>query len=176
MNREVIRCTHCKLVMFRSQRNQCPRCRSALHAIEEMQVIRKPRALPERSTIAMRLRVVRTRCGASQRELALRMGCPRTYISKLEQGACCPTPAQIVRLSKALPCDIAELLPPFIPSAVALQGGRSLLKFMAELYAYSGGLTRPQMVAVRREAKRMSRAKITQVVIVNGVAGKESCA
>ena len=46
----------------------------------------------------------------SQRQLAGRMGVPRTYISKIENGKAMPTLGSLERLAKALQVDISALL------------------------------------------------------------------
>jgi transcriptional regulator with XRE-family HTH domain len=46
----------------------------------------------------------------SQRQLAGRMGVPRTYISKIENGKAMPTLSSLSRLAKALEVDISALL------------------------------------------------------------------
>ena len=46
----------------------------------------------------------------SQRQLAARMGVPRTYISKIENGKAMPTLSSLDRLAKALEVDISALL------------------------------------------------------------------
>jgi transcriptional regulator with XRE-family HTH domain len=49
--------------------------------------------------IVYKLRVER---GLSQATLATRMGCPRTYISKVENGVCVPTFGMIQKIADAL--------------------------------------------------------------------------
>ena len=46
----------------------------------------------------------------SQRQLAGRMGVPRTYISKIENGKAMPTLGSLDRLARALQVDISALL------------------------------------------------------------------
>ena len=46
----------------------------------------------------------------SQRQLAGRMGVPRTYISKIENGKALPTLSSLERLATALEVDICALL------------------------------------------------------------------
>ena len=46
----------------------------------------------------------------SQRQLAARMGVPRTYISKIENGKAMPTLSSLDRLARALQVDISALL------------------------------------------------------------------
>ncbi len=60
--------------------------------------------------IATAIRSLRLRNGLSQRQLALRMSVPRTYVSKIENDKATPTLSSLARLAKALEVEIAELL------------------------------------------------------------------
>ena len=114
--REVLRCDHCKLVQFRTPSQVCRRCRRSL-------VIEKPAAAPapvafmpapaaetEGIQVATAVRDLRHVRNLSQRQLAARMGVPRTYISKIENGKAMPTLSSLDRLAKALEVDISALL------------------------------------------------------------------
>ena len=54
--------------------------------------------------------MLRLRSGLSQRQLALRMQVPRTYVSKIENDKATPTLSSIERLAGALEVTITELL------------------------------------------------------------------
>ncbi len=113
--REVLRCDHCKLVQFRTPSHVCRRCRRSL-------VVEKPVAAPAPVTfmpapveaegiqVATAVRDLRHVRNLSQRQLAARMGVPRTYISKIENGKAMPTLSSLDRLAKALEVDISALL------------------------------------------------------------------
>ena len=112
--REVLRCDHCKLVQFRTSLLACRRCRRSL-------VIEKPAPAPvtfmpapaadaEGIQVAAAVRDLRHVRNLSQRQLAARMGVPRTYISKIENGKAMPTLSSLDRLAKALEVDISALL------------------------------------------------------------------
>ena len=48
------------------------------------------------------IRDLRQRSGLSQRQLAMRMGVPRTYVSKIENEKATPTLSSLARLASAL--------------------------------------------------------------------------
>jgi transcriptional regulator with XRE-family HTH domain len=53
---------------------------------------------------------MRLRNGLSQRQLALRMSVPRTYVSKIENEKATPTLSSLERLARALEVAVPELL------------------------------------------------------------------
>src|SRR6202000_3495901 len=60
--------------------------------------------------VAKAIRSLRQRSGLSQRQLALRMGVPRTYVSKIENEKATPTLSSLERLARALEVTVPELL------------------------------------------------------------------
>jgi transcriptional regulator with XRE-family HTH domain len=60
--------------------------------------------------VARAVREIRRSRGLSQRQLAGRMGVPRTYISKIENAKAMPTLSSLERLARALQIDICDLL------------------------------------------------------------------
>lgn len=149
--REVLRCTHCRLVQFRGSRIKCPRCFMPLEPIAEIPKIvplRVPPAIATLPTIGDRIRAIRMRAKATQRDICLRMGCPRTYISKLERSGCNPQWPQVIRLAAALQCDIREFFP-----------AQDMSEFMFELESHVRVLTIAQMVAVLDAAKTMNESR-----------------
>ncbi len=60
--------------------------------------------------VAQAVRDLRHVRNLSQRQLAGRMGVPRTYISKIENGKAMPTLSSLDRLARALQVDISALL------------------------------------------------------------------
>ncbi len=60
--------------------------------------------------VAGAIRLLRQRTGISQRELALRMQVPRTYVSKIENDKACPTIGSLHRLAQAMETSVAHLL------------------------------------------------------------------
>src|SRR5438067_11819209 len=87
-SREVLRCDRCHLVQFRTNNNLCRRCHTSLDPDEPEILAPQPvttaPTLPARNAhlqIALAIRTLRQRGGLSQRQLAGRMGVPRTYVS-----------------------------------------------------------------------------------------------
>ena len=116
-DRDVVRCDHCHLVQFRTNNNNCRRCRTCLD--EEPQPIvatpEIPPAVDNNSSgahiqIALAIRSLRHRSGLSQRQLAGRMQVPRTYVSKIENEKAMPTLSSLQRLATALEVSMADLL------------------------------------------------------------------
>ena len=60
--------------------------------------------------IASAIRMLRQKSGLSQRQLALRMQVPRTYVSKIENEKAVPTLSSLQRLATALEVGVADLL------------------------------------------------------------------
>jgi transcriptional regulator with XRE-family HTH domain len=60
--------------------------------------------------VAAAIRSLRVRAGLSQRQLALRMSVPRTYVSKIENEKACPTLGSLERLALALRVRVCDLL------------------------------------------------------------------
>jgi transcriptional regulator with XRE-family HTH domain len=116
--REVLRCEHCALVQFRTLSSNCRRCRKPLDPIEvEIPVTTGPALVTEETTaansgvkVANAVKDLRRRNGLSQRELAARMGVPRTYISKIENEKATPTLGSLDRLARALEVHVSVLL------------------------------------------------------------------
>ena len=117
IEREVLKCDHCKLVQFRPASDTCRRCKKSLLpeqpkleatiALVPEPTSRNPDGTIQVATAVRDLRHVRN---LSQRQLAARMGVPRTYISKIENGKAMPTLSSLDRLARALQVDISALL------------------------------------------------------------------
>ena len=81
-----------------------------------MLVVRAPAAEPTNGNgrahlqIAAAIRTLRQRGGLSQRQLALRMQVPRTYVSKIENEKATPTLSSLERLARALEVTVPDLL------------------------------------------------------------------
>jgi len=114
--REVLRCDHCKLVQFRTLTLSCRRCKKSLEVEKPalppapLAFVPTPRAEEEGIQVATAVRDLRHVRNLSQRQLAARMGVPRTYISKIENGKAMPTLSSLDRLARALEVDISALL------------------------------------------------------------------
>jgi transcriptional regulator with XRE-family HTH domain len=116
--REVLRCEHCSLVQFRTSSSNCRRCRKPLDPVE-MELSIPGEAFDHNNAendpsssihVARAVKDLRRRLELSQRELAGRMGVPRTYISKIENEKAVPTLGSLARLAKALNVHISVLL------------------------------------------------------------------
>jgi transcriptional regulator with XRE-family HTH domain len=116
-SREVVRCDHCHLVQFRTTNNLCRKCRTSLDEDEPEPILAEPTpaaAAPAGNhshlQIAAAIRSLRQKSGLSQRQLALRMSVPRTYVSKIENEKAMPTLSSLQRLATALEVGVADLL------------------------------------------------------------------
>ena len=116
-SREVVRCDHCHLVQFRTNNNLCRKCRTSLDEDEPEPILAEPAPVEvppsehhSHLQIATAIRSLRLRSGLSQRQLALRMAVPRTYVSKIENEKAVPTLSSLQRLATALEVGVADLL------------------------------------------------------------------
>ena len=114
--REVLKCEHCKLVQFRTSADSCRRCKKSLlpeqpKPVTAISLVPEPvSVVAEGIQVASAVRDLRHVRNLSQRQLAARMGVPRTYISKIENGKAMPTLSSLDRLARALQVDISALL------------------------------------------------------------------
>ena len=117
--REVLKCEQCKLVQFSTPLHICRRCKQSLLKEQprpQLAIALVPNqpatAEPKDDTlqVATAVRDLRKIRNLSQRQLAGRMGVPRTYISKIENGKAMPTLNSLDRLAKALQVDMSALL------------------------------------------------------------------
>jgi transcriptional regulator with XRE-family HTH domain len=112
----VLKCDHCHLVQFRTSNGMCRRCHKSLE--HEEPPILEIRPAPQLVTdaarpavqIASTIRSMRQKIGLSQRQLALRMQVPRTYVSKIENEKATPTLSSLERLARALEVSVPDLL------------------------------------------------------------------
>jgi transcriptional regulator with XRE-family HTH domain len=119
-SREVVRCDHCLLVQFRTINSLCRRCHLSLDEDEaEIAAMVSPPANPPEVmpsngrghlNLAHSIRSLRLRNGMSQRQLAMRMAVPRTYVSKIENEKATPTLSSLERLARALEVSVPILL------------------------------------------------------------------
>ena len=116
-SREVVRCDHCHLVQFRTTNNLCRKCRTSLDEDEPEPILVEPTPVVAPASgnhshlqIAAAIRMLRQKSGLSQRQLALRMSVPRTYVSKIENEKAVPTLSSLQRLATALEVGVADLL------------------------------------------------------------------
>ncbi len=165
-SREVVRCDHCLLVQFRTSNSLCRRCHLSLDE-DEAQIAATtpaPEAVPinihtsgrGHLKLAYSIRSLRLRNGLSQRQLALRMSVPRTYVSKIENEKATPTLSSLERLAKALEVSVPDLL----------SGGernrqeeiRELMEdqFVAEVMPYLSQLNGMQMSSILAQVRDLT--------------------
>jgi transcriptional regulator with XRE-family HTH domain len=106
--------------------------------------------------VALAIRTLRHRAGLSQRQLAMRMSVPRTYVSKIENEKATPTLSSLERLARALQVTVPDLL----------RGGgqtredeiRSLVadSFIADLMPYVSRLNGLQWSSILTQVRDLS--------------------
>jgi transcriptional regulator with XRE-family HTH domain len=105
--------------------------------------------------VAAAIRSLRVRAGLSQRQLALRMSVPRTYVSKIENEKACPTLGSLERLAGALRVRISDLL---TVGRTTEDDIRELSQdeFIAELMPYMRKLNGMQWMSVLNQVREMT--------------------
>jgi transcriptional regulator with XRE-family HTH domain len=105
--------------------------------------------------VASAIRALRHKSGLSQRQLALRMRVPRTYVSKIENEKATPTLSSLERLAVALRVRVPDLLAGGNTREAEL---RELLadEFVSELVPYLACLNAMQMTGVLTQVRDMS--------------------
>jgi len=163
-SREVVRCDRCLLVQFRTTNNLCRRCHTCLDA-DEPEVAATPAepiAAPangngngrQQLQVALAIRSLRHRAGLSQRQLALRMQVPRTYVSKIENEKAMPTLSSLERLAKALEVTVPDLLSGGSPTREQLMRELMTDEFIAQLMPFVSkldGMQRQSLLAQVRD-------------------------
>jgi len=162
-SREVVRCDECLLVQFRTTNNNCRRCKTPLDEVPEPVLAHAPVAVmasPEPASssqlpVAAAIRTLRIRAGLSQRQLAMRMNVPRTYVSKIENEKACPTLGSLERLAAALRVRVRDLLSPGLTREDEI---RALAQdeFIAELMSYMTRLNGVQWLSVLTQVRELS--------------------
>jgi len=161
-SREVVRCDDCHLVQFRTANNLCRRCRTSLDEDEPEPILAQPAPMVEpqptsRSEVqvASAIRMLRQRNGLSQRQLAARMGVPRTYVSKIENQKATPTLSSLERLATALEVSIPDLLRACGPSRQDEINDLLSDPFVAELLEFTSRLNAMQLSSVLAQVRDM---------------------
>jgi len=148
--REVLRCDHCNLVQFRTANSLCRRCHKTLEielpapVAAPLELVPPQAAADSGLQVATAVRDLRHVRNLSQRQLAARMGVPRTYISKIENGKAMPTLSSLDRLARALRVDMSSLLR---DANTRHRDETAVLvadPFLAEIAAYTSQLTDTQ--------------------------------
>jgi transcriptional regulator with XRE-family HTH domain len=106
--------------------------------------------------LASSIRSLRQRSGLSQRQLAMRMNVPRTYVSKIENEKATPTLSSLERLARALEVTVPELLNG--GERTREQELRELLTdgFVSELLPYVSKLNGMQLSSVLAQVRDMT--------------------
>src|SRR6059058_2371789 len=163
-SREVIRCDRCLLVQFRTSNNLCRRCHGSLDEDEPEVVCTPPppQILPMHGNgrghlnLAASIRSLRLRNGLSQRQLALRMSVPRTYVSKIENEKATPTLSSLERLAKALEVPVTELITGGMAGREAELRELTEDTFVSELIPFLGKLNGMQWQSVLSQMRDLS--------------------
>ncbi len=148
--RLVLRCDNCSLVQFNPINGLCRRCRQIVEVeLPEpdpalMELVPSPTEKLDRVQVAHAVRDLRHVHNLSQRQLAVRMGVPRTYISKIENGKAMPTLSSLDRLARALGVDIAALLRDATHRHSDETAVLTADPFLAEIAAYTSQLNELQ--------------------------------
>ena len=105
--------------------------------------------------VAQAIRNLRRREGLSQRQLAMRMGVPRTYVSKIENEKATPTLSSLARLAAALEVSVPDVLRECGPNRE--DDVRELLAdpFIAELVEFTSKLNAMQLSSVLAQVRDM---------------------
>src|SRR6266852_766247 len=158
-SREVVRCDRCLLVQFHTSNSLCRRCHLSLDE-DEPEIAAPAQVVPipinghghahgdGGLNLSKSVRSLRLRNGLSQRQLALRMSVPRTYVSKVENEKATPTLSSLERLARALEVSVPDLL--FSGEDHRQQRVRELMedKFVAEIAPFVARLDTTQRVSV----------------------------
>ncbi len=142
--RDVLKCTHCKLVQFRTKSAECRRCKRSIEieppVVAPLTLVASSSEPTQEIQVATAVRDLRHVRNLSQRQLAARMNVPRTYISKIENGKAMPTLSSLDRLAKALDVDMSALL----RDAKTRHSSETVMlmadPFLAEIAAYTSKL------------------------------------
>jgi len=161
-NREVVRCDHCHLVQFRTINNLCRKCRTSLDEdepepilVQSVPIVEAPDTGASEVQVAQAIRSLRQRSGLSQRQLALRMGVPRTYVSKIENEKATPTLSSLSRLAEALMVSVPDLLNACTPSREAEIADLLSDPFVAEMATFTKQLDAMQRTSVLAQIRDM---------------------
>jgi transcriptional regulator with XRE-family HTH domain len=151
-------------VQFQTNSHLCRRCHVSLdEEIVEVAATPQPitapsiqRDLPGHLQLAAAIRSLRHRNGLSQRQLAMRMNVPRTYVSKIENEKATPTLSSLARLARALEVTIPDLLNG--PDAGPQEDVRDLLNdnFIAELLPFVSQLSAMQLNSVLAQVRDLT--------------------
>lgn len=140
----------------------CRKCRTSLDEDEPepifaqvMPVMVPPAMSRSEVQVAQAIRSLRLQNGLSQRQLALRMGVPRTYVSKIENEKATPTLSSLARLANALTVSVPDLLTACTPSRDAEINELLNDPFIAEMAEFTKQLDGMQRTSVLAQIRDM---------------------
>jgi len=149
-------------MQFVTEKMTCRKCRKPLEVEQpepklmepEIEFVLEPEepAWTFAEKFADRLNLLRTRKGLSQMALSKILGCPRTWISKIERGRVFPVIETLKRLAIALEVPVTDLI-----SSQAEFDAKELLAdpFIAEMFEASRGLKPKEQVVIVEAARKM---------------------
>jgi transcriptional regulator with XRE-family HTH domain len=109
--RPTIRCPKGCLTLYSDLgRTRCPKCKTLLRPVTPPAPAKPAVIDVSAKFIGWRSRHIRQAKGMSQRELAVSIGVPRPWITKIETGITQPTAGSLMRLAAGLGVTVAELL------------------------------------------------------------------
>ena len=100
--------------------------------------------------------MLRQKAGLSQRQLALRMAVPRTYVSKIENEKAMPTLSSLQRLATALEVSMGDLLKGACRTREDDIADLMHDEFIAEVVTYLGQLDAMQRSTLLAQVRDMS--------------------
>jgi transcriptional regulator with XRE-family HTH domain len=162
--REVLRCNRCDLVQFATPKMFCRRCRQpydwecAIEA-EQTENIRNRESIPQtdsiRDRIAFNVLNLRQLNGFTQRDVGLRMGVPRTYISKIEGRKVTPNLSSLDRLARVLGTSVVALVSTPLDPGDKYPSECLRDPFLGQMSRFAGRLTPAQRTRVLDCARRL---------------------
>jgi len=106
--------------------------------------------------LAASIRSLRLRGGLSQRQLALRMSVPRTYVSKIENEKATPTLSSLERLARALEVTVPDLLSGGERNRQEEIGELIKDQFIAEMLPFVSQLNGMQMSSILAQVRDLT--------------------
>lgn len=171
-DRETIRCPHCSLnQFFKASRKSCLRCKREMRTEPvppPVYVRQQAPAEPQVEIgvrVCLRIKVIRELKAMPQSELAAAMGCPRTYITKVENCSLVPTLGQLQRLATGLGVSLRDLVnddipPDWLAYSTIHQGGTGA-ELMTELVTVMPKLTPHERYLLYKAARDLRRGQLS---------------
>jgi len=111
---------------------------------------------PGHLNLASSIRSIRLRNGLSQRQLAVRMSVPRTYVSKIENEKATPTLSSLDRLARALEVSVPDLLTGGEPNLQEEISELMVDPFIAEMLPVVSQLSGIQMSSILNQVRDLT--------------------